>query len=94
MSIKKDNIHKHELIGLRVKIQNSNDPSYIGIEGKIIDESKNTFKIEIRDSEKIIPKDGTTLSARIANQEVAIDASKLRFRPEDRIKKARKKAAI
>jgi ribonuclease P protein subunit POP4 len=94
MNLRKENIHKHELIGLYVKIQNSNDESCIGTKGRIIDETKNTFKIETTGYEKIIPKDGTKLSVRIANEDVAIDASKLKFRPEDRIKKARKKAVI
>jgi ribonuclease P protein subunit POP4 len=94
MKLTKGNIHKHELIGLYVKIQDSYDKGIIGLEGRIIDETKNTFKIEILGSEKIIPKNGTFLSVRIANEDFGIDASKLRFRPEDRIKKARKKAAI
>jgi ribonuclease P protein subunit POP4 len=94
MNLRKENIHKHELIGLYAKIQDSYDKSCIGIEGRIIDETKNTFKIETRGYEKTIPKDGTTLTVRILNEDVGIDASKLRFRPEDRIKKARKKAAI
>jgi ribonuclease P protein subunit POP4 len=94
MNLRKENIHKHELIGLYAKIQDSYDKGIIGIEGRIIDETKNTFKIEIRGYEKTIQKDGTLLSVRIANEDVGIDASKLRFRPEDRIKKARRKAAI
>jgi ribonuclease P protein subunit POP4 len=94
MNLIKGNIHKHELIGLYVKVQDSYDEGLIGLEGRIVDETKNTFKIEILGSEKTIPKNGTHLSVRIANEDVRIDASKLRFRPEDRIKKARKKAAI
>jgi ribonuclease P protein subunit POP4 len=94
MNLRKENIHKHELIGLYAKIQDSYDKGIIGIEGRIIDETKNTFKTEIRGYEKTIQKDGTLLSVRIANEDVGIDASKLRFRPEDRIKKARRKAAI
>ncbi len=94
MNLRKENIHKHELIGLYARIQDSHDESCIGIEGRIIDETKNTFKIETTGYEKTIPKDGTKLSVRIANGNVGIDASKLKFRPEDRIKKARKKAVI
>jgi ribonuclease P protein subunit POP4 len=94
MNLKKDNIHKHELIGLHVKIQDSNDSSCIGIEGRIIDETKNTLIIDSKGRKKIIPKEGLTLTLRMADEDVAIDASRLRFRPEDRIKKARKKAAI
>jgi ribonuclease P protein subunit POP4 len=92
MTITKANIHKHELIGLSAQIIASEDKNFIGISGKIIDETKNTFILDTKKVEKTIQKQGTKLALKIGDEHVKIDASKLRFRPEDRIKKARKKA--
>lgn len=92
MRITKHNIHKHELIGLNAQIVNSDDKRWVGLKGKIVDETKNTFRIETSGREKIIPKKGTQLALKISGDEVRINASLLRFRPEDRIKKAKKRA--
>lgn len=37
----------HELIGLLVKVDSSCDPTLNGLSGRVIDETRNTFKIEI-----------------------------------------------
>jgi ribonuclease P protein subunit POP4 len=92
MRITKHNIHKHELIGLKAQIAGSDDKRWIGLSGRIVDETKNTFRMDISGREKIIQKKGTILALTIGNDEVVIDASLLRIRPEDRIKKAKKRA--
>lgn len=94
MSITKQNIHKHELLGLSASIIASADKGCIGLKGRIVDETKNTFKMEASGGEKILPKKGTVLTLEIGTDEVNIDASALRYRPEDRIKKARKRAIL
>jgi ribonuclease P protein subunit POP4 len=91
MSITKQNIHKHEFLGQNVTIIASTDKGCIGLKVKIVDETKNTFKVEGCGREKILPKKGTVFALRIGNDEFNIDVSKLRYRPEDRIKKARRK---
>lgn len=90
MSITMDNIHKHELIGLSAHIIVSSDKDCIGTRGKIIGETKNTFSLETKGIEKTYQKNGTKLAIIIQNKEIEFDLSNLRFRPEDRIKKAKK----
>lgn len=92
MSITRQNIHKHELIGQNAKIITTKDPGCIGLKGKIVDETKKTIKIEVSGKEKTLQKNGTVLTLRIENQDVKLDLSALRLRPEDRIKKAKSKA--
>lgn len=92
MSITKLNIHKHELIGLSTRIVKSTDKRWIEAQGRIVDETKNTLRIDISGQEKTLQKKGTVLSVKIGENEVNIDASMLRYRPEDRIKRARKGA--
>jgi RNase P/RNase MRP subunit p29 len=45
-------ISREELIGLRVKILECTDPTWIGQSGLILDETKNTFLIEIENKKK------------------------------------------
>ena len=54
--MKKDMFAKEEFIGLHVKIKECEDPSWQGKTGVIIDETKNTFLIEINDQKKRIAK--------------------------------------
>jgi len=53
MKLTPHNIIHHELIGLETKVAASSNMSLIGIEGRIIDETRNMFKIEVADSSAI-----------------------------------------
>ena len=50
------NIVRHELIGLKVKIQKSTDKSQNGASGKVVDETYNTIHAEIGGEEKAFVK--------------------------------------
>jgi len=92
MSITRNNIHKHELIGQNIRIVTSSDSRWNGISAKIVDETKNTLKIDINGNEKVLQKKGCEFTMKIGGESVKINASRITFRPEDRIKKAKKKA--
>ena len=80
---------REELIGLNVTIKECKDPSWIGKSGLIIDETKNTFLIEIDDKKKIIAKKTAIFEFNHGGKKITLDGSKIAFRPEDRIKKVR-----
>ena len=86
------NLVHHEFIGLNVHVTSKKNKS-LNLNGIIIDETKNTIKIEgIDKSEKIIPKKGTMFVFEIPDGEkIEIDGDILSIRPEDRIKKRFKK---
>jgi ribonuclease P protein subunit POP4 len=65
----------------------------LNLKGTIIDETKNTIKIEAMDNtEKVIPKMGSIFVFEIPNGEkIEVDGNILSIRPEDRIKKRFKK---
>ena len=86
------NLVHHEFIGLNVHVRSKKNAS-LDLKGTIIDETKNTIKIEGMDnSEKIIPKKGTIFVFEIPDGEkIEIDGDILSIRPEDRIKKRYKK---
>ncbi|MCD6367930.1 MAG: ribonuclease P protein subunit [Candidatus Aenigmarchaeota archaeon] len=85
----KKNLIRHEFIGLEIKVIESKNKNLVGISGKVIDETKNTIKIESRDKkEKIIPKNGNVFEFTLPrNKRVTICGDEIRVRPEDRIKK-------
>lgn len=82
------NLRKHELIGLRVEVLNASDPSQARIRGLVVDETRNTLVVEIEGAEKRIPKQGSRFRFDIQGG-VEVDGDEIRFRPEDRVKKAR-----
>ena len=82
-------LSREELIGLKVKIIECTDPNWVGQRGLIIDETKNTFHIEIENKKKIIVKKTAKFEFIINDEKIIINGEKIVFRPEDRIKKIR-----
>lgn len=86
------NVFRHEFIGLTVEIIDSNHEGFIGIKGIIIDETRNTIKVDTGKYEKLVPKEGVTFLFTLPQGEkVSIDGKVIIARPEDRIKKKFKK---
>ena len=83
------NIFRHELVGLHVEVVKSSHDGLTGIKGQVIDETKNTIKVEDVDGcEKIIPKNVATFRFTLPDSAVVeIDGRIIVARPEDRIKK-------
>ena len=86
------NLVHHEFIGLKVHVTSLKNKS-LNLNGTIIDETKNTIKIEDENNrEKIIPKRDSNFVFEIPNGEkIEINGNILSIRPEDRIKKRFKK---
>jgi ribonuclease P protein subunit POP4 len=82
------NLRKHELIGLDVEVVMATDPTQERLRGRIVDETRNTLVLEVRGDEKRIPKSGSRFRFDIQGG-VEVDGDEIRFRPEDRVKKAR-----
>ena len=76
-----------ELIGEKVRIAKSSSKELQGLEGRIVDETRNTFLIETRKGRKRIPKAGNWFAFRLAS----VDGSLLVCRPEDRTKSLARK---
>ena len=82
------NIIRYEFIGTEAKIVKSKNPSYIGISGKILDETKNTFTILHEGKRKKIVKDITVFHFKFEDGTIVeVDGKILVGRPEDRLKK-------
>lgn len=82
------NIFQHEFIGLHVEVKESSHEGFIGINGRVVDETKNTITVETEDGEKMVPKKASTFRFKLPDGAVVeIDGRVIVARPEDRIKK-------
>ena len=81
------NVAKNEFIGLPVKVHDAKNKSLIGIEGKIVDETKNTIKIKTKEKTKTVMKKDVIIDVKIEDKKIRINGEKLVGRPEERIKK-------
>lgn len=78
-----------ELIGLQVRVAKSRDPGREGLEGRVVDETRNTIVVETPKGEKTLPKAECTFAFHYEGKWTRVDGRLLVARPEDRIKKAR-----
>lgn len=90
----KENITAHEVIGLNAEVVQSEDVNKKGLEGKIVDETKETLRIEVENGEeKILPKKEVSLRLKLLNGEkIEVNGKELIGKPEDRIKESWRKA--
>src|SRR5213592_3939463 len=82
------NLRKHELIGLRVEVVDASDPSQEHVRGRVVDETRNMLVVDVQGEEKRIPKHGSRFRFDVPGG-FEVDGDEIRFRPEDRVKKAR-----
>ena len=80
------NLTLHELIGLSIQIVTSPRISEIGLQGTVINETKNTLTIKTP-KQLIIEKKGRKLCFKIGQKMSIIEGTALVGRPEERIKR-------
>jgi len=88
MSIDRQNITSHELIGLNVTIVEGTNRDIVGTRGKVVDESRNTLTMESHGREKIAAKHSNTFRFTLPDgTHVKVHGDLLIARPEDRAAK-------
>jgi len=81
------NILRHELIGLTLRVTEATDPSVKGVKGAVVDETKNTLKVLAAGGSLVIPKNIATFRFNLPNGVlVDVDGKRLVARPESRLK--------
>jgi ribonuclease P protein subunit POP4 len=77
-----------EFIGTEAKVSKSQDSSYIGLSGRVIDETRNTFAILHEGKRMIVAKDSALFHFKFPDGAIIeIDGKLLVGRPEDRLKR-------
>lgn len=72
-----------EFIGKKIEIVESRNKDLTGIKGKIVDETKNMFEIEIKKDTKKVQK--KVCKFKFIKEKIVVEGSIINFRPEDRI---------
>ncbi|MDF2421948.1 MAG: ribonuclease P protein subunit [Nitrosopumilus sp.] len=80
-----DNITSHEFIGLNTEIIQSTNPQVIGLNGRIINETKSMFTINTENGSKSIAKSNNNWKFSIGGKNIVVEGSKIAKRPFDRI---------
>jgi ribonuclease P protein subunit POP4 len=81
-------IVQHEFIGLDAKVVKNSNPHTVGIEGKVVDETRNTFAILHDGKRKLVMKNTSVFEFVMPDGTfVEIDGKVILGRPGDRIKK-------
>jgi ribonuclease P protein subunit POP4 len=76
----------NELIGLQTQVVESTNKFIVGLEGKIVDETKSMFTLQTLRGFKMIPKQHNTWKFTLNGQDLLIDGNIIAKRPEDRLK--------
>jgi ribonuclease P protein subunit POP4 len=76
-----DNITSHEFIGLDTEITQSTNPQVVGLNGRIINETKSMFTINTENGAKSIAKSTNNWKFSIKGQDIVVDGSKIAKRP-------------
>ena len=76
------NILVHEMIGIDVSANMARKT----LRGKVVDETRNTFRLETKSGEEIVPKKGTLFEFDLSGENAVVDGKKILHRPEQRIK--------
>jgi len=81
-------ILQHEFIGLDAKVVRSTHPDYVGITGKVIDETRNTLVIRHKNKDKVVIKNTAVFHFILSDGTIVeIEGNAIVGRPENRIKK-------
>lgn len=79
------NIASHELIGLNAMILESTNSQIIGLDGKIVYETKSMLEIETRNGLKKIPKNHNKWEINTGQEKIVINGASINKRPQDRV---------
>jgi ribonuclease P protein subunit POP4 len=83
--ITSDNIASHELIGLQAQIVKSDNKQIVGLNGKIIDETKFMFSISTTNGIKRLAKSSSRWRFEFNGKEIELDGTRLTRRPYERM---------
>ena len=80
-----DNITSHEFIGLNTEITQSSNPQVVGLNGRIINETKSMFTLNTENGTKSFAKSTNNWKFSIQGKDIVVEGAKISKRPFDRI---------
>lgn len=90
MAVTPASLVRHELIGLAVRVVGADDPTRVGLEGRVVDETMHTLRVESVDRVRTVPKAGTTFAFELPDdgRTVTVEGDRLVARPARRTETA------
>jgi ribonuclease P protein subunit POP4 len=86
MADMKSEVVRGEMIGRNIRVIDAKNRALIGIEGNIVDETRNTLIVETRRGRKTLLKQQVTIETVNRGKSIKIVGSYLLKRPEERIR--------
>lgn len=83
--ITSDNIVSHELIGLQTQLVASKNKQIVGLNGKIIDETKFMFALNTKNGIKRLAKATNRWKFELEGKAIELDGTRLTRRPYERM---------
>lgn len=83
--IDKDTISRHELIGLDTQVVESSNLELVGLNGRVINETKSMVTINTKKGKKMIPKLTSHLKFFVGSESFLVKGSSITKRPFERI---------
>ena len=87
----KQNLARHEWIGLAARVERADDPALVGAEGRVVDETMKTLTLEKSGGREVqVAKRGSLVAFTLPGGErQSLDLTGLEMRPWDRVKRAK-----
>ncbi len=89
-SVNPHNLIYSNLVGLKVRIAASTDPTHVGVTGIVVDETARTLVVSAGGREKVIPKVSSSFAFHLPG-EVLVDGNSIAFSPEERLKRLQRR---
>jgi len=70
-------------------VVSSTHPGYVGMKGRVVDETKRMLVIDKDGGEKRLPKRACVFEFIVGDKRERIEGTEIEFRPEDRIKRVK-----
>lgn len=83
--MKTSDLARHEFIGLTIEVTKAKNKDLVGVKGRVIDETRNSFVLSDEKGKKIILKNQLT-EFKVIEMGLVVDARLVMGRPEERIK--------
>ncbi|MCQ5362291.1 MAG: ribonuclease P protein subunit [Candidatus Methanomethylicia archaeon] len=90
MNVNPSNLIYHDLVGLPAKVEFSSDPTQIGLEGMVVDETKNMLVLFTSRGCKKVSKRNSLFTFYIP-QPVSVDGTKIAYHPAERLKRIQRR---
>lgn len=87
MIVTSKELARRELIGLKCRVISATNPFLRGLEGTVVDETKNMIVLDDGRKEKRIPKKDAKFQFEVLEKKIEVDGKMISGRPEDRIRR-------